>query len=149
MKADSAQKEAAEKLREAAAETCQAWNYKMIGLGGPAQPSPTIAEAFAGPFYFLGVKCRRCSTHSLIDLTAVNQVRRKPDTPIWKLEASLRCPRTGALRGRRPPANIVRLRKEKTLEFEAWYPEDERCKCAGVDGLSSPRFYGALGVTAR
>jgi hypothetical protein len=22
-------------------------------------------------------------------------------------------------------------------------------RCAGVDGLSSPRFYGALGVTAR
>jgi hypothetical protein len=45
MKADSAKKEAAEKLREAAAETCQAWNYRMIGFGGPVQPSPTIAEA--------------------------------------------------------------------------------------------------------
>jgi hypothetical protein len=54
-------------------------------------------------------------------------VRRKPDTPISKLEASLRCRHcTEALRGRRPSANIVRLRKEKTLEFESWYPEDER-----------------------
>ena len=44
MKADSAKKEAAEKLRETASETCQARNYKMIGFGGPAQPSPAIAD---------------------------------------------------------------------------------------------------------
>jgi hypothetical protein len=25
----------------------------------------------------------------------------------------------------------------------------ERSRCAGVDGLSSPRFYGAVSVTAR
>ncbi|WLA64926.1 hypothetical protein [Bradyrhizobium diazoefficiens] len=127
MKADSAKKEAAEKLREAAAETCQAWNFRMLGYGGPVQPSPSIAEAISGGFYYLEVKCRRCSTHSIIDLTAVNQVRRKPDTAIWKLEASLRCRHCSeALRGRRPSANLVRLRKEKTLEFESWYPEDER-----------------------
>jgi phage FluMu protein Com len=113
MKADAARKEAAEKLREAAAETCQAWNYRMIGFGGPAQPSPTIAEAIKGGFYYLEVKCRWCRTHSIIDLTAVNEVRRKPDTPIWKLEASLRCRHCSeALRGRRPATNIVRLRKE-------------------------------------
>ncbi|NOJ39068.1 hypothetical protein [Bradyrhizobium australiense] len=108
MKADSAKKEAAEKLREAAAETRQAWNYRMIGFGGPVQPSPTTAEAISGGFYYVEVKCRRCSTHSIIDLSAVNQVHRKPDTPIWKLEASLRCRHCSeALRGRRPAANIV------------------------------------------
>jgi hypothetical protein len=54
-------------------------------------------------------------------------VRRKPETPVWKLEASLRCRHCSeALRGRRPAANIVRLRKEKTLEFEPWYPGEER-----------------------
>nr|WP_166309193.1 hypothetical protein [Bradyrhizobium sp. 2S1]MCK7664936.1 hypothetical protein [Bradyrhizobium sp. 2S1] len=127
MRADSARKEASEKLKEAAAETCQAWNYRRIGLGGPVQPSPTIGEALKGGFCYLEVKCRRCRTHSLIDLTAVNEVRRKPDTPIWKLEASLRCRHCSeALRGRRPAADIVRLRKEKTLEFEPWYPGEQR-----------------------
>jgi len=59
MKADSAKKEAAEKLREAAAETCAAWNYRMIGFGGPVQPSRTIAEAISGHFYFrlFGLSC--------------------------------------------------------------------------------------------
>jgi hypothetical protein len=62
-----------------------------------------------------------------VDLTAVNEVRRKPDTPIWRLEASLRCRHCSeALHGRRLSANIVRLRKEKALDFEPWYPEDER-----------------------
>jgi hypothetical protein len=46
------------------------------------------------------VKFRRCVTHSLIELSAVNEVRRKPDTPVWKLEASLRCHCSEALRGR-------------------------------------------------
>ncbi|MGY4408721.1 phage FluMu protein Com [Bradyrhizobium sp. LB7.1] len=117
MKADSEKKEAEAKLREAASETCQAWNYKMIGFGGPAQPSPTVADALAGAFYYLEVECRRCSTHSIVDLSAVNQVRRK----------SLRCRHCSeSLHGRRSPANVVRLRKENTLEFEPWYPEDER-----------------------
>lgn len=83
----------------------------------------------SGGFPFLEVKCRRCATHSLIDLTAVNEVRRRPDTPIWKLEASLRCRHcTQAAPNRKwkPAANIVRLRKEKTLEFEPRYPESER-----------------------
>jgi hypothetical protein len=39
MKADSAKKEAAEKISEADAATCQAWNFRMIGYGSPAQPS--------------------------------------------------------------------------------------------------------------
>ncbi|MBV9559610.1 MAG: hypothetical protein JOY90_03995 [Bradyrhizobium sp.] len=42
-------------------------------------------------------------------------------------QTSLRCRHCSeALRGRRVGANIVRLRKENTLEFEPWYPGDER-----------------------
>lgn len=129
MRADSAKQEAAEKLRESNAESCKAWNYRMIGYGGPAQPSPTLDQAISGGFNYLEVKCKRCGTHSLIDLSAVNQVRRSPDTPIWKLEASLRCRHCtqGTPYGRwKPAANLVRLRIEKTLDFEQWYPEDER-----------------------
>jgi len=119
MKADSAKREAAEKIREADAATCESWNFRMIGYGGPAQPSPTIAEALSGGFRFLEVKCRRCATHSLIDLSVVKEIRRKPEAPIWKLEASLRCRHcTEAAPNRRwkPAANIVRLRREQTLD---------------------------------
>lgn len=129
MKAESAKQEAAEKIKESNEELCRAWNFKMLGYGGPAQPSPTIEQAISGGFFYVEVKCRRCKTHSLIDLWAVNQVRRKPDTEIWKLEASLRCRHCteGAPNRRwKPVANLVRLRKENTLDFEPWYPEDMR-----------------------
>jgi hypothetical protein len=46
---------------------------------------------------------------------------------VERVEAAPRCRHCSeALRGRRPSASTVRLRKENTLEFEPWYPEDER-----------------------
>ncbi|MGY3581440.1 phage FluMu protein Com [Bradyrhizobium sp. USDA 4341] len=131
MRAESAKRESAEKLKESHAETCRAWNYRMLGYGGPAQPSPTIAEAVSGGFPYLEVKCRRCATLGLIDLSVVNDVRRSPGTPIWKLEASLRCRHctTGSPNGRwKPAANLVRLRSQPTLDFEPWYSEEERSR---------------------
>jgi hypothetical protein len=59
IKAESAKREAAEKTREANAEICKGWNFRMIGYGGPRPPSPTIAEAQSGGFPYLEVKCRR------------------------------------------------------------------------------------------
>jgi hypothetical protein len=56
-------------------------------------------------------------------------VRRRPDTPIWKMEASLRyrhCTEAAPTCRCKPAANIVRLRREKMLVFEPWYPESER-----------------------
>jgi hypothetical protein len=132
MRAEAAKREAIEKIRESNAELCRAWNYRMLGYGGPAQPSPTIEEAVSGDFRFLEVRCRRCSTHSLIDLSLVKkEVRRRPDTPIWKLEASLRCRHctTGNPNGRwKPAANLVRLRTQPTLDFEPWYTDEERSR---------------------
>jgi hypothetical protein len=49
--------------------------------------------------------------------------------PIWKLEASLRyrhCTEAAPNSRCKPAANIVRLRREKTLAFEPWSPESER-----------------------
>jgi hypothetical protein len=56
--------------------------------GGPAQPSPTIAQCLNGGYGWLQVKCHRCETEASIPLDAV---RRPRDTPIWKLEAVLKC----------------------------------------------------------
>jgi hypothetical protein len=39
----------AERAKEARKEAdklaCQAWNYRMLGYKGPAQPSPTLGDA--------------------------------------------------------------------------------------------------------
>jgi hypothetical protein len=57
------------------------------------------------------VQCRRCSTHSLIDLSAVNDVRRRPDTPTWKLDVS------------RPMASfhtIIRIPPRRSRDFRCY-----------------------------
>ena len=33
---------------------CEAWNYRMQGYGGPAQPSPPIGDALNAGFRYLG-----------------------------------------------------------------------------------------------
>lgn len=60
----------------------------MEGFGGPAQPSPTIGQCINGGLGWLEVECSRCKMRSNLCLDAI---RRRPETPLWKLEASLRC----------------------------------------------------------
>jgi len=78
-------REAAQKAaREADRAETEAWS---IGYGGPAQPSPTIAQCLRCGLGWLEVKCSRCETKASIPLDAI---RRPRDMPIWKLKASLK-----------------------------------------------------------
>src|SRR6202021_2862923 len=83
IRAESARRRASKAIREA-----EAWSIRMEGHGGPAQPSPTLAQCLNGGYGWLQVKCRRCETEASIPL---EHVRRPRDTPIWKLEAALKC----------------------------------------------------------
>ena len=74
--------------READRAEAYAWSVRMEGYGGPAQPSPTIAQCLNGGYGWLEVKCHRCETQASLPLDAI---RRPRDTPIWKLEAALKC----------------------------------------------------------
>ena len=44
IRAEGARKRAAEAIREADRVEAEAWSIQMEGYGGPAQPSPTIAQ---------------------------------------------------------------------------------------------------------
>ena len=57
---------------------CDAWNYRMEGYGGPAQPSPPIGDALNAGFRYLEVKCAGCDTHSTVDLTTLRLRERHP-----------------------------------------------------------------------
>ena len=61
----------------------------MEAYGGPAQPSPTIAQCLNGRLGWLEVECNRCKTRASLPLDAI---RRPRSTPIWKLESSLKVP---------------------------------------------------------
>jgi hypothetical protein len=90
---------AAEKAREArkTAEVlaCEAWNKRMLGYRGPAQPSPTLGDALNAGFCYLEVRCLGCDTHQ----AALNIIRRPKATPIHELERYMRCKDCSQIRG--------------------------------------------------
>ena len=92
-------KEAARKADRTKAYAC------MEGYGGPAQPSPTIGQCLNGGLGWLEVECNRCNTRASLPLDAI---RRPRDTPIWKLEAALKC--RSCKKGRHaPPVHMIKL----------------------------------------
>ena len=66
-------------------------------IPNPAQPSPTIAQCLNGGLAWLEMEGNRCRTRASLPLDAI---RRRRDTPLWKLEASLKCRSCG--KGLRP-----------------------------------------------
>src|SRR5215213_12006415 len=79
--------------------------------GGPAQPSPTIGQYLNGGLGWLEVECKRCKTRASLPLDAI---RRPRDTPIWKLEAALKC--RACRKGRyAPPVHIIKLTETREI----------------------------------
>jgi phage FluMu protein Com len=74
--------------RKADRLACEAWNARMFGFQGPAQPSPAIGDALNAGYGYLEVKCLGCNTHQTV---ALDVVRRQKTTPVHELERYLRC----------------------------------------------------------
>ena len=66
-------KASAEAARDARKEadrlTCAAWNQRMLGYKGPAQPSPPLGDSLNAGYGYLEVRCLGCDTHQTVDLT--------------------------------------------------------------------------------
>ena len=93
----------------------------MEGYGGPAQPSPTIAQCLNGGLGWLEVECNRCKTRASLPLDAI---RRPRDTPLWKLEASLKC--RSCRKGRHaPPVHMIKLTETREITPYVWVHPDE------------------------
>lgn len=119
-----AREQAWEALKKADAALCLWWSETMEGFGGPAQPSPTIGQCLNGGYGFLEVQCKRCRNRVSIPL---QYVRRKPDTPVWRLESAFRCRSCSTVRYA-PPVQLVKLTKEREIALSPWYgpAEDDR-----------------------
>src|SRR3954464_10146458 len=87
IRAKAARETAQKAVQEADRAEAEAWSVRMEGFGGPAQPSPTIAQCVTGGLGWPEVECNRKTRASL----PLNALRRLRDTPIWKLEASRKC----------------------------------------------------------
>jgi hypothetical protein len=105
----------------------EAWSIRMEGFGGPAQPSPTTGQCLNGGLGWLEVQCNRCKTRASLPLDAI---RRPRDTPVWKLEAALKC--RSCRKGRyAPPVHMIKLMINLTETREItpclWgHPDEER-----------------------
>ena len=114
---------AAEAAREADRAKAEAWSIQMDGYGGPAQPSPTIGQCLNGGYGWLEVECHRCKTRASLPLDAI---RRPRDTPIWKLEAALKC-RSCKKARYAPPVHMIKLTETRDITPYLWvHPDDGR-----------------------
>jgi hypothetical protein len=68
--------------KEADKLACDAWNKRMLGYKGPAQPSPALGDALNAGYGYLEVRCLGCDTHQTV---ALDVVRRPKTTPIHEL----------------------------------------------------------------
>jgi hypothetical protein len=100
MRADGARQRAVEAAREADRAEAEAWSIQMEGYGGPAQPSPTIAQCLNGGYGWLEVECHRCKTRASVPLDAIrrrairrfgNLKVRSDAVPAERVDTSLRC----------------------------------------------------------
>jgi hypothetical protein len=92
----AAAERAAEARKRADNLACEAWNKRMLGFQGPAQPSPALGDAINAGFGYLEVKCLGCNTHQTVPLDIV---RRPKTTPVHELERYMRCRQCSEVRG--------------------------------------------------
>ena len=120
--AQHARERAQAAVREADAAECLLWSEQMEGFGGPAQPSPTIAQCLNGGYGWLEVMCKHCETRVSLPLDAI---RRPRETPIWKLEPALKC-RSCRTPRYSPPVHMIKLTKEREIAPYKWvHPDDD------------------------
>src|ERR1700752_2176757 len=107
----AAAEQAAEGRKTADRLACEAWNKRMLGFQGPAQPSPALGDALNAGYLYLEVKCLGCSTHQTV---ALNIVRRPKATPVHEIERYMRCRECSRLQGRLyKRSHLVALRVKK------------------------------------
>jgi hypothetical protein len=85
--------------QEADRLACEAWNFRMLGYKGPAQPSPTIGDALNAGYGYLEVRGLGCDTHQTV---ALDIIRRPKTTPVHELERYMRCKDCSQVHGYRP-----------------------------------------------
>src|SRR5450631_4801986 len=92
--------------------------------GGAGRTGAALADHRAVPHGGLGwleVKCNRCETKASLPLDAI---RRPRNTPLWKLEASLKC--RSCRKGRNaPPVHMIKLTDTREITPYKWVHPDE------------------------
>jgi len=119
----AAAEQAAEARKKADRLAVEAWNARMRGFQGPAQPSPTLGDALNAGYSYLEVRCLGCDTNQTV---ALDIVRRPKCTPIHELERYMRCKDCSQVRGHPyKRSSLVALRATKISTSNPpsrWWP---------------------------
>ncbi len=119
----AAAERATETRKEADRLACEAWNQRMLGFQGPAQPSPALDDALNAGYRYLEVKCLGCDTHQTV---ALDIVRRPKTTPVHELERYMRCRQCSEVRRYAyKRSQLVALRRAKISADDppsTWWP---------------------------
>lgn len=119
----AAAERAAEARKKADRLAVEAWNARMLGFQGPAQPSPTLGDALNAGYSYLEVRCLGCDTNQTVPLDIV---RRRKCTPIHELERYMRCKDCSQVRGYPyKRSSLVALRPTKISASNppsTWWP---------------------------
>ena len=120
----AAAERATEARKDAHRLAVEAWNKRMLGFQGPAQPSPALGDALnAAGYRYLEVKCPGCNTHQTV---ALDIVRRLKATPVHELERYMRCRQCSEVRGYPyKRSHLVALRTTKITASDppsTWWP---------------------------
>jgi hypothetical protein len=114
---------AKEARKEADTLACEAWNYRMLGYKGLAQPSPTLGDALNAEYLYLEVRCLGRDTHQTV---ALDVVRRPKATPVHELERYMRCRDCSRVRGYAyKRSHLVALRSRRISASDPvsmWWP---------------------------
>ena len=121
----AAAERATQARKEADRLACEAWNKRMLGFQGPAQPSPALGDALNAGYRYLEVRCLGCDTHQTV---ALDIVRRPKATPIHELERYMRCKDCSHVRGYPyKRSHLVALRPKKISATDppsTWWPSE-------------------------
>jgi hypothetical protein len=122
IRAEGAREEATKANRAADRAEAEAWSIQMEGYGGPAQRRRRSGNVSMADTAGSRSKCHRCKTRASIPLDAI---RRPRNTPIWKLEAALKC--RSCRKGRyAPPVHMIKLTQEREITPYVWaHPDDD------------------------
>jgi hypothetical protein len=93
-------------LAEAHRLHCLAWSARLF-MGGPDDPSPSIADAIHGGVTMIEVQCRHCNHGDIVDLALVIWPREKP---IHTIAPKLYCRKCRETYGRKRRPALTGLR---------------------------------------
>jgi hypothetical protein len=128
IRAESARKRAAEAARETTAPKRKHGRSRWKATVGQRNHRRPSGNVLNGGYGWLEVECHRCKTRASIPLDAI---RRPRNTPIWKLEAALKC--RSCKKGRyAPPLHMIKLTQEREITPYVWVHLDEERVVAGL-----------------